>query len=62
MREIGVSCGVGLQTPGEKTMINISLEWKNRRAWPNALISENYLNVTLGVNFNEVWFWKRKIR
>ena len=62
VREIGVSCGVGLQTPGEKTMINIGLEWKNRRAWPNALISENYLNVTLGVNFNDVWFWKRKIR
>lgn len=62
IREIGVSCGVGLHTPGDKTMINVGLEWKNRRAWPDALISENYLNITLGVNFNEVWFWKRKIR
>ncbi len=62
VREFGVSCGVGLHTPGDKTMINIGVEWKNRRAWPDALISENYLNITLGVNFNEVWFWKRKIR
>ncbi len=43
-------------------MINIGVEWKNRRAYPAALITENYLNVTVGVNFNEVWFWKRKIK
>lgn len=62
VRETGVTAGIGLHTPGDKTMINIGVEWKNRRAYPNALISENYLNLTVGVNFNEVWFWKRKIR
>ncbi len=62
VREFGVTAGIGLHTPGDKTMINIGVEWKNRRAYPAALITENYLNVTVGVNFNEVWFWKRKIK
>lgn len=62
VREIGVTCGAGLPTPEGKTQINIGLEWKKRYASPMKLIGENYLNITLGVNFNEVWFWKRKIR
>ncbi|MDE7463115.1 MAG: hypothetical protein K2M88_08145 [Muribaculaceae bacterium] len=62
VREYGVTCGVGLHTPQDKTMINIGFEWKNRRAYPNQLIGENYFNITLGVNFNELWFWQRKIR
>lgn len=62
VNETGVTCGVGLPTPEGKTMINLGLEWKRRSASPLQLISENYFNITLGVNFNEVWFWKRKIR
>ena len=62
VKEFGLSCGVGLKAPQDKTMINIGLEWKNRKASPNTLISENYFNITLGVNFNEVWFWQRKIK
>lgn len=63
VRELGITCGAGLPTTAEsKTQINIGLEWKRRYATPVRLIGENYLNITLGVNFNEVWFWKRKIR
>ncbi|MDE7380615.1 MAG: hypothetical protein K2N03_00615 [Muribaculaceae bacterium] len=62
IREYGVSCGVGLHTPQDKTMINVGLEWKHRQAHPNPLIRENYFNVTLGVNFNELWFYQRKIK
>lgn len=62
VREYGVTCGVGLHTPQDKTMINIGFEWKNRRAYPQKLIGENYFNITLGINFNERWFWQRKIR
>ncbi len=49
-------------TPEGKTMVNLGLEWKRRHAAPVALIGENYFNITLGVNFNEVWFFKRKIK
>lgn len=62
VREIGVSCGFGFHTPADKTMINLGFEWKRRQAHPAKLVSENYFNITLGVNFNELWFWQRKIR
>lgn len=62
VKEYGITCGVGLHTPQDKTMINVGFEWKNRRGYPNAMITENYFNITIGVNFNELWFWQRKIR
>lgn len=62
VREYGVTCGVGFHTPQDKTIINLGVEWKHRAAHPATLISENYLNITLGVNFNELWFYQRKIR
>lgn len=62
VREFGVSAGFGFPTIEGKTVINLGLEWKMREAHPKTLIKENYLNITLGVNFNEVWFFKRKIR
>ncbi|MCM1033370.1 MAG: hypothetical protein NC405_06385 [Odoribacter sp.] len=61
VREYGVSVGLGLPVPGFKTMINLGLEWLHRQATPNALVKENYLNITLGINFNESWFRKSKI-
>lgn len=61
VKEYGVSCGVGLPTPDGRTLINLGLEWKHRAATPQKLLSENYLNITVGINFNEMWFWKRKI-
>lgn len=62
MREFGVTCGLGFPTPEGKTMVNLGLEWKHRQTAPTNLLTENYLNITLGINFNEVWFWQRKIR
>ena len=62
LKEYGVTAGVGFNTPEGKTMINLGFEWKHRKATPNALITENFFNITLGVNFNELWFWQRKIR
>lgn len=62
VREYGASVGFGLPVPGFKTTINIGLEWTHRQAYPNALIKEDYLFVTLGINFNEGWFRKNKIR
>lgn len=61
MKEFGVSLGTGFAAPGGKTMINFGLEWRHRKTTPVNLLSENYFNIMLGVNFNEVWFFKRKI-
>ena len=61
VREYGISAGFGFPVPTFKTIINLGLEWKHRQATPVALIKENYLNITIGVNFNEMWFRKSKI-
>ncbi len=62
LRDYGLSCGFGFHTPQDKTMINLGLEWRHRQGHPSPLVKEDYLTVTLGLNFNELWFWQRKIR
>lgn len=61
VREYGASVGLGFPVPGYKTVINLGLQWLHRQATPNALVKEDYLNITLGINFNEMWFRKSKI-
>ncbi len=62
MREKGVSIGFGLPAPAAKTMVNLSLEYRNRQASPQPLVKENYFVVTLGLNFNQLWFYTNKLR
>jgi len=47
--------------PTFKTIVNLGFEWKHRQANPNPLIKENYFSVTIGINFNEMWFRQSKI-
>lgn len=61
VREYGASLGLGLPIPGYKTVLNIGLGWMHRQAYPAALVKENYLNITVGINFNEMWFRKNRI-
>ena len=62
-REYGAAIGFGLPTLGTKTIINLGLEYKRRSSYPASnLVSENYFNITIGVNFNEFAFWQDKIR
>ncbi|MDE7452638.1 MAG: hypothetical protein K2M52_04870 [Paramuribaculum sp.] len=61
VREYGVSCGFGFPTLSTKTIINLGVEYRHRRANPNPLLTENYVCITFGVNFNDLWFFKRKI-
>ena len=62
VRDYGASIGLGLPAPNSKTTINLGFEWRHRETSPTQLITENYFNITLGVNFNELWFWKSRIR
>lgn len=61
VREYGASIGFGFPVPSFKTIISLGLEWRHRQANPNPLIKEDYLSLTLGINFNEMWFFKRKL-
>lgn len=62
LRDYGISAGFGLPAPKSKTVINLGFEWRRREAHPATLIKEDYFNITLGINFNEMWFWRNKIR
>lgn len=61
LREYGVTAGFGLPVPTLKTTVNLGVEWMCRKANPNPLVKENYLNITIGINFNEMWFNQSKI-
>ncbi len=62
VREYGISAGFGLPVNHLKTVVNLGFEYRHRQAHPNPMVKENYFNITLGVNFNEMWFWRNKIR
>lgn len=61
VRDYGLTFGLGLPTPVGKSMVNIGFEWRHRQAYPQRLLSEDHFMVTLGINFNEFWFWQRQI-
>lgn len=61
LRDWGLTAGFGFPVPQFKTIVSLGLEWINRSATPNPLIKENYLNITIGINFNEMWFRQSKI-
>jgi hypothetical protein len=61
VRDYGVTLGFGLPVASMKSIVNIGFEYRHRQATPNPLIKENYLNITVGINFNEMWFVKNKI-
>lgn len=62
VRDYGVTCGFGFPALGSKSLVNLGFEWKHRVSSPTCLIKEDYLNITFSVTFNEMWFWKNKIR
>lgn len=62
VRDYGVGIGFTFPAPSSKTLVNLGLEWRHRYSAPTVYITEDYLNITLSVNFNELWFWKNKIR
>lgn len=60
LKEYGFGVGFGMPSMFTKTIINLGFEYKHREA--KGYISENYFNITVGVTFDETWFWKNKLR
>ena len=56
--EYGASVGFGLPMVDGRSYINLGLEYVKRAS---SLIDEQYFRITINVNFNEFWFFKRKI-
>ncbi len=62
VRDFGVACGFGLPAPGSKSVINLGFEWIHRGTSSAAILSENYYNIKLGINFNQLWFMKSQLK
>ncbi len=61
VKEFGFGLGFGLPALSSKTVINLGVEFRHRAATDKNLLKENYFNIRLGINFNELWFFQRKI-
>lgn len=61
VKEYGITCGFGLPTLSSKTILNLGFDFRHRQGSPQALIKENYFNIRLGINFNELWFFQNKL-
>jgi hypothetical protein len=62
----GFSFGMGLPmanynrlSPGQFTVLNLALEYERRGNNENVL-KENVFRISVGLNFSDLWFSKRK--
>lgn len=62
VNDYGVSVGFGLPAPASKSIINLGFEWLHRGTSSAAILSENYFNIRLGINFNQMWFMKSQLK
>lgn len=61
-KEFGVTVGFGFPLRNQKTMINAAFEYNRVKPENSTLLSENYYMLTLGLTFNEMWFFKNKLK
>lgn len=61
LSEIGATIGLGLPIIRDKSLINLSAQYFHRKLTPQSLMVENGLVLSIGISFNEFWFFKNKI-
>ncbi len=61
LSEVGASIGLGLPILKDKSLINVSAQYYHRKLSPKATVFENGILFSVGISFNEFWFFKRKI-
>ena len=60
-REYGASIGFGLPVPRSNSIINVSGQFAHLQGIGASRLDENIFQVTVGLTFNETWFFKRRI-
>jgi len=60
-KEMGVSFGFGLPVPRSNSIINLSGQYVRVQGRGANKLTENILQVTVGLTFNETWFFKRRV-
>ncbi len=59
--EYGVTAGFGLPIPRTRSMLSLSAQYARVNGSRAEFLNENVLRVSVGVTFNERWFFKRKV-
>lgn len=62
LKEVGVTCGFGFPIRSDKSIINVGLEYVNRTPSVKGMITENYFRLSVGLTFNEMWFYQFKFK
>lgn len=60
INEFGISFGVGFPVKKSKTGIDLSVEIGRRGTTRDQLIQENFINFSLGISIQEIWFYKKQ--
>lgn len=61
-KELGLTLGLGLPLRNQKSMVNVAFEYVDVKPQNKSFISESYLQLNVGLTFNEFWFFKNKLK
>lgn len=60
-REYGVTAGFGLPVPRSRSILSVSGQFVHVSGQEAAFVNENIFRVSIGLTFNERWFFKRRV-
>lgn len=60
-KEYGITAGVGLPIPRTRSFVTVSAQYVNVTGQRATMLDEKYLKLSIGITFNERWFFKRKV-
>ena len=60
-REYGVTAGFGLPVPRSRSILSISGQFVRVSGQESTFVNENIFRVSIGLTFNERWFFKRRV-
>lgn len=61
-KEYGASIGFGLPLIDNRSFLNLSFEYTRVKPQERTMIDEQYFRVTVNYTFNEMWFYKFKMK
>ena len=59
IKDVGLTLGLGIPISGSFSNVNVGFEVGKRGTTSAGLVQENYVNITIGLSFNDKWFVKK---
>ena len=60
-REYGVTAGFGFPVPRSRSIISVTAQYTHVEGLQAGMLNENILKLSIGITFDERWFFKRKV-